>query len=642
MSPAFNLINQYHKRIFHLIIIFCTAIFLLVLIVIFSPLKVLPAQSPIEHRLDGNITVTVLGFVDNKSLTVSVEPEIPVKVVWKNTLIPFIQQLEVRPEGLLKASSNYSVNVGLKNLYGSNSISKINLQTESLPNVISASPPTNKQNVPSDSEIEFTMNKSYNAASYDFLAEPDFFYEIRQEGPKIFIKPTKRLLQGQIYKIYLLLRLANSDFELLYSGGFSVISPLTLTTSAPVNGAQTVLKQSSLKLTFDKAVEKQTWSKSFDIDPKTEGKFSWEDGKTVVFTPTSPWLTNTTFLIKILSNFLEGADGSRLNSDVLINFKTAGPVSVINFSPGGGLVGLNSEIRVTFNQPVEALSGQEKYSVSPSITGSFRWEGNTLIFKPQGLSLLTTYKVSIATGIKSIGGEDSVEAYSRTFTTTSERTRTIGYSVRGRPLYASYFGVGPKKILLVGTLHGIESNTGVLLSSWINYLRANQPSIGSDRTFIVVSYANPDGKAANNRFNSNGVDLNRNWGSSTWQSLSYWNTSSIPNGGGTTPFSEPETQALRNLMLAERPSRVITYHAAINTVIGGSIADAFADWYSAQTGYPKASGGEETFGYPVTGTFEEWANENGMMTILVELASAYSSEYDRNLPALKGLLTLSM
>jgi hypothetical protein len=60
----------------------------------------------------------------------------------------------------------------------------------------------------------------------------------------------------------------------------------------------------------------------------------------------------------------------------------------------------------------------------------------------------------------------------------------------------------------------------------------------------VIPVMNPDGYFSNSRYNGNGIDLNRN--------LSYmWQPGA---GGGTSPFSEPETQHLRDVTMTEWPS----------------------------------------------------------------------------------------
>jgi predicted deacylase len=318
---------------------------------------------------------------------------------------------------------------------------------------------------------------------------------------------------------------------------------------------------------------------------------------------------------------------------------------VVGFSPTGSAANNLTSVNVSFDQPVDQVSAQTNFSINPPVSGGFSWNGNTLVFKPSSpLPPLVTYTVTILKGVKSIGGEDSVQQFSGSFTTTSERLKTIGYSVKKRAITAYYFGNGPKKILLIGTMHGNEANTGNMLTSWIGYLRANQNQIGLDRTFIIVPFASPDGRATGNRFNANNVDLNRNFDLPDWQSLTYWQNRSYPNGGGSAPFSEPESRALRDLVIAENPSLSISYHSNANLVIGDGIAQAFGDWYSNLTGYIRSqSSGEESdvsaVGYVITGTYEEWATKRGVPTLVIEFISQTANEYSRNLPALKGLLT---
>jgi len=645
MRPALSLISRYRDRIIHILIVASLTGFLISQAAVLSPPKVVAAESSARYSLDEPFTVTVWGLVDKNTLSVAITPDIPIKTTWQSGSMPLMQRLIIQPQGLLKPDSTYVVRVDIKNWYGATSTTQLNVGTGPLPKVLSVSPPPDKEDAPPDTEIVFETDKTFSADDYEFLAVPDFKYEVEVKDSKISVKPTKRLAQGQNYKTYLFLKLAGANMVLLRSDSFTIVPALQLAVSSPTSGAEGVVKQTTFSFTFNKEVAKQTWPKSFSITPQTEGAFSWQDEKTVVFTPNLPLKTNTAYSAKISSISLKGADGSRLDSDLIINFKTAGPVKVIGFSPSGSLVSPNSPMKVTFDQPVDQSSAQGKFSVSPALNGSFAWEGNILVFRPSALSLLTTYRIGVAAGVKSIGGEDGVEGFSATFTTTSERTRVFGYSVAGRAISATYFGVGPKKILLVATLHGSETNTGAMLSQWINYLRANQRSIGSDRTFIIVPYTNPDGRASRTRFNARGVDLNRNWGTSDWQALTYWLNNSYPSGGGPYPFSEPETAGLRDLITSEAPTAIITYHSAANLVIGDGIAQNLGDWYTSQTGYNRSASGPEdpgsclsALGYCITGTLEEWATKRGTVTLVVEFASATSPEYERNLPALKGLL----
>lgn len=84
----------------------------------------------------------------------------------------------------------------------------------------------------------------------------------------------------------------------------------------------------------------------------------------------------------------------------------------------------------------------------------------------------------------------------------------------------------------------------------------------------VIDTVNPDGVFAATRTNANGVDLNRNFVVG-WTAFSCSaNPTRCP---GTTPGSEPETRAVQTFMVHVRPSVVIFYHGADNTVDGGAL-----------------------------------------------------------------------
>ena len=78
----------------------------------------------------------------------------------------------------------------------------------------------------------------------------------------------------------------------------------------------------------------------------------------------------------------------------------------------------------------------------------------------------------------------------------------------------------------------------------------------------TVKTVNPDGNRLHTRGNQHGVDLNRNfphgWQPSSPSSRFY---------GGPHPFSEPETRAVRRLILRLRPDVSIWYHQPWDAVL---------------------------------------------------------------------------
>ena len=85
---------------------------------------------------------------------------------------------------------------------------------------------------------------------------------------------------------------------------------------------------------------------------------------------------------------------------------------------------------------------------------------------------------------------------------------------------------------------------------------------------------NPDGFAHHVRTNAHGVDLNRN-------SPEHW------AGAGARPWSEPETRAIRDLILRERPALSIYYHQPFGLVdVPEGGRPQAARRYAALTGLP--------------------------------------------------------
>jgi protein MpaA len=148
-------------------------------------------------------------------------------------------------------------------------------------------------------------------------------------------------------------------------------------------------------------------------------------------------------------------------------------------------------------------------------------------------------------------------------------TELIGRSVHGRPIGVTRIGdpLAAAKVLVVGCIHGDEcAGRGV-----IEVLLQLTPPPGTQ--LLLVRNANPDGFVRRTRQNARGVDLNRN-AAHGWRDLG-------PAGtrfhAGRRPFSEPETRALRRLILRERPALTIWFHqplALVDLPESGSAAAA--------------------------------------------------------------------
>jgi len=152
---------------------------------------------------------------------------------------------------------------------------------------------------------------------------------------------------------------------------------------------------------------------------------------------------------------------------------------------------------------------------------------------------------------------------------------TIGHSSEGRAIVARAVGSrsAERRVLVIGCIHGNEC-AGVRVTRRLAGLPAPDGSV-----IWLVHQLNPDGAARRRRGNARGVDLNRNfsagWRSGTPGDLTY---------GGPRPLSEPESRAIRRLILRIEPAVTIWFHQPQTVVRGFGPSRAAARRYARLAG----------------------------------------------------------
>ncbi len=211
---------------------------------------------------------------------------------------------------------------------------------------------------------------------------------------------------------------------------------------------------------------------------------------------------------------------------------------------------------------------------------------------------------------------------------------TYGRSVLGLPLEV-WRPTGRCDLLVFAAIHGEEPETTWALSRALRQL-GDPPAHAA-----VVLAANPDGLVRGTRANANGVDLNRNFPTSTWRAAPVTSRATIdlPSdvllSPGTHAGSEPETQALLGLIAELQPDAVIALHAplaCIDDANGSALGERLAD----RTGMPFV----RDVGYPTPGSFGTWGLEHGVPVITYEFPVIANEDLMRlHVPVLVELLT---
>lgn len=193
----------------------------------------------------------------------------------------------------------------------------------------------------------------------------------------------------------------------------------------------------------------------------------------------------------------------------------------------------------------------------------------------------------------------------------------IGSSRNGHPIRA--FRIGDRdadnRYLVMGQMHGDELAGPLVV---LNRLLEADPI--NNVALWLVPTMNPDGRLRGTRTNAKGVDLNRNFPSSTWvrqgKGTRYWS--------GPRPASEPETRAIVRFFSRVQPQTIISLHQPLRSVdFSGGDKDV-TRWLSRHLDLPKShihiSGG---------GTMTSWFNRKfpKQTAVTVELPPGTTPQY---------------
>lgn len=200
----------------------------------------------------------------------------------------------------------------------------------------------------------------------------------------------------------------------------------------------------------------------------------------------------------------------------------------------------------------------------------------------------------------------------------------IGTSLENRPLDVMCVGTGTQTVLIVGGVHtGPEVITSVLAQEIAVAMQAGDLSLPATVRLCVLPTLNLDGLALDQRTNANRVDLNRNWPDADWKATAFH---SGPVGAGAQPLSEPETRALHEYILHERPDVVLMLHCCGDLVEANEVPGAshLATVYAAGASLAYI---EEWKAYPITGQFIDSMEQHGIPAMDIEMHSQSNTGY---------------
>ena len=220
--------------------------------------------------------------------------------------------------------------------------------------------------------------------------------------------------------------------------------------------------------------------------------------------------------------------------------------------------------------------------------------------------------------------------------TVFRSSEAIGQSAGGREIEAILVGTGDKAVVFVGTLQGgVAPNTRDLVQQAADFFAANPEQVPGDVLAIFVPALNPDGLAASSRPNSRGVYLGNNW-DIRWSANPHTPEGVKTGGGGSAPFSEPESVALRDLVRGRKAQVVIFYQASVPNglvIPGEGLGQA-----TSTASLPMGKLLSDVTGFrmirtwadrTITGDPSDWMDREGIMSAIVLLPDKVDSDWTR-------------
>jgi uncharacterized protein YvpB len=268
----------------------------------------------------------------------------------------------------------------------------------------------------------------------EVITRPEFDYVLAKNPNQVVVTPNELLSQDTIYEVELKLIPKTFVFKTQekkdgkyqttkFRTKFATVKTPNIKKFSPKG--TTVLVNKPIILEFNTAMDLDTVKDNFVIKPQTEGSFETPDNHTLRFIPKNPLPKETNFEVKVNKGFQNIAGGIS-DQELSFKFRTIGEIRVLDTFPenNDNYVNVNTnQIRIQFDQKVDKESAQSKFSISPSLDGSFEWKDNTMIYNlSQDLAYQTRYTVSLRKGVKSINGIDLKNNYSFQFVSRSNIT----------------------------------------------------------------------------------------------------------------------------------------------------------------------------------------------------------------------------
>jgi len=322
------------------------------------------------------------------------------------------------------------------------------------------------EELPLDAPIELVFDQPMDRASVEaaWSISPTVAGQFRWSDDRtVSFVPEGTLERGQRYRVTLAATARNAEgtpLEEAVSFDFSTVGFLVVSAVQPTPGVTEVPPDTAVTVVFNRPVvslvsigEQAQLPDPVTFMPPVAGKGEWLNTSIYIFRPEESFLPSTEYTARVAAG-LTDTTGGVLTQDYVWKFSTIRP-AVQSYEPASDFSYLppSGVITVTFNQPMDHASVQERFSLMTAakekVSGTFRWYGGEkpsspekMIFVPDSpLPRGTRFIATVGAGSQARGGGAGLSrAVSWQFSTVPEpalRKSTPSDGQQDWPVYNS-------------------------------------------------------------------------------------------------------------------------------------------------------------------------------------------------------------
>ena len=197
------------------------------------------------------------------------------------------------------------------------------------------------------------------------------------------------------------------DILILSGCPLPVMEELTVNIYSPSTAVVSNLSECEVSVTFSQEVDKIRTAKAFSFlsnQVAVDGDVSWDNKKTLKFTPFKPLEKYNKYTISITTSAVD-IYGNNLGIPFSFSFSNlkdeVRPVLISHTPEDRDILNINNQaVTLTFSESMDITSVLDAFSIVPSVEGSYSWNTDTtvLTFTPyQSYTWQTEYRVNLTT-----------------------------------------------------------------------------------------------------------------------------------------------------------------------------------------------------------------------------------------------------